>query len=178
MPSKFVHQFGDLSAIRYGDEEGKWDPKAPERVAAFILGFDVDSRTTGLNERAWDVVTPVKEFWTPEKNVADLEVSDQGSGTRIVVGLGDWVGRSKSGRLRAFTNNKEVRGSGVVSPGTAALSFEKELKLLINKHSKEQNSNTPDFILATYITSSLKLYEIAVTHRDRWNSNIIAKGGP
>ena len=37
--------------------------------------------------------------------------------------------------------------------------FEKELAALINKHSLEQRSNTPDFILASYLVESLNAFD-------------------
>jgi hypothetical protein len=47
-------------------------------------------------------------------------------------------------------------------------SFEKELEELINKYSKENDSDTPDFILATYISECLIAYARAVNDRDEW----------
>jgi len=46
--------------------------------------------------------------------------------------------------------------------------FEKELSSLINKYSVENTSNTPDFILAEYILSSLKAFSAAANARDHW----------
>lgn len=50
------------------------------------------------------------------------------------------------------------------------LQFEKELKDLINKYSIENESDTPDFILAQYIINSLMIYRIAIEARDRWTN--------
>lgn len=50
--------------------------------------------------------------------------------------------------------------------------FEKALTELINKHSMESESNTPDFILAQYILTCLSAYKNAVTARDNWFSFI------
>lgn len=47
-------------------------------------------------------------------------------------------------------------------------SFEKELERLINKHSAEGHSNTPDFILATYLADCLEAYGKATKRRDEW----------
>jgi hypothetical protein len=41
--------------------------------------------------------------------------------------------------------------------------FEQELTTLINKHSLENQSNTPDYILAQYLQSCLNAYT-----RDTW----------
>lgn len=46
--------------------------------------------------------------------------------------------------------------------------FKKELEALINNHNIESESNTPDFILATYLHNCLAAYEIAIIQRDDW----------
>lgn len=38
------------------------------------------------------------------------------------------------------------------------MDFEKELEMLINKHSKENESDTPDFVLAQYLKGFLTNY--------------------
>lgn len=46
--------------------------------------------------------------------------------------------------------------------------FEKELEQLINKHSIENESNTPDFILARYIMNCLQTLNILTDRREAW----------
>lgn len=46
--------------------------------------------------------------------------------------------------------------------------FEKELETLINRYSKENVSNTPDFILARYLKNCLDVFNIAVKEREKW----------
>lgn len=46
--------------------------------------------------------------------------------------------------------------------------FEKELKALINKHGKEGESDTPDFILANYLNYCLFAFDYSVRKRDSW----------
>ena len=46
-----------------------------------------------------------------------------------------------------------------------------ELQSLINRNSAENGSNTPDFILAEFLTASLKAFDAAVRHRSRWHGN-------
>ena len=46
--------------------------------------------------------------------------------------------------------------------------FETELIELINKHSKENASNTPDFILAMYMKGCLKIFNTAIQQRETW----------
>lgn len=44
--------------------------------------------------------------------------------------------------------------------------FEKELQELLNRHSKENGSNSPDYILARYLTRCLEVYDYAVLQRE------------
>lgn len=47
-------------------------------------------------------------------------------------------------------------------------SFRDELTHLINRHSRENASDTPDFILAQFMEGALTAYETAQNERDRW----------
>lgn len=47
-------------------------------------------------------------------------------------------------------------------------SFLEELEKLINRYSMENGSNTPDFILATYLLSCLAAFNVAVLERNKW----------
>jgi hypothetical protein len=46
--------------------------------------------------------------------------------------------------------------------------FEKELENLINKHSVENKSNTPDFMLAEYLRGCLDLFANIIQQREQW----------
>jgi len=46
--------------------------------------------------------------------------------------------------------------------------FEKELEQLINKHSIENESNTPDFILSRYLMNCLQTLNILTDRREDW----------
>lgn len=46
--------------------------------------------------------------------------------------------------------------------------FEHELTSLLNRFSKENESDTPDFILSNFVQNALKAYEDAVKARDKW----------
>jgi hypothetical protein len=43
-----------------------------------------------------------------------------------------------------------------------------ELEELLNKHSMESGSNTPDFILADFLADSLAVFDRAVRAREKW----------
>ncbi len=46
--------------------------------------------------------------------------------------------------------------------------FIEELEILINRHSVENGSNTPDFILAKFLFDSLHAFEDSVNAREKW----------
>jgi hypothetical protein len=46
--------------------------------------------------------------------------------------------------------------------------FRKELERLINGNSMENTSNTPDFILAEYLSACLSAFDTAVQQRETW----------
>jgi hypothetical protein len=46
--------------------------------------------------------------------------------------------------------------------------FEKELARILNKACQENESNTPDFILAQYMMDSLHAFNTATQARDAW----------
>ena len=46
--------------------------------------------------------------------------------------------------------------------------FERDLTALINKHSLENDSDTPDFLLASYLRSCLEVFSSLMRQRERW----------
>lgn len=48
------------------------------------------------------------------------------------------------------------------------MTFEEELRNLINRYSKENESNTPDMILRDFVCNSLRAFDEAVRSRDKW----------
>lgn len=46
--------------------------------------------------------------------------------------------------------------------------FLSDLERLINKHSMENGSNTPDFILAKYLEACLAAFNASVNRREQW----------
>lgn len=55
-------------------------------------------------------------------------------------------------------------------------SFKRELRNLINVHSKDGKNNTADFILADFMNACLNAYGEAVNRRDRFDQNDHATG--
>ena len=94
--------------------------------------------------------------------------------------VGDWVKETITGKcegwaIKEFTT-KDTRcfaeGVNILNIEKAPkeeqkpVPFEKELEHLINKHSMENGSDTPDYILAKYLSNCLEVYNDAVTARD------------
>lgn len=48
--------------------------------------------------------------------------------------------------------------------------FERELAELLNKHSRENFSSTPDFLLARFLMGCLESYETVMLANTRWHS--------
>jgi hypothetical protein len=46
--------------------------------------------------------------------------------------------------------------------------LKEELRALLNRHSRENASNTPDFILAEFMLTSLAAFEHASREREKW----------
>jgi hypothetical protein len=51
------------------------------------------------------------------------------------------------------------------------MTFRDELERLINCHSMENGSNTPDFILADYLCACLSVFDAHVKARDEWHGD-------
>lgn len=52
--------------------------------------------------------------------------------------------------------------------------FENSLRNLINSYNKENESNTPDFILSRYIEECLAAFTKATNERERWFGRLAA----
>ncbi len=46
--------------------------------------------------------------------------------------------------------------------------FHRELEALLNRHSQENASNTPDFVLAEFLTGCLATFNTCVNQREGW----------
>lgn len=56
------------------------------------------------------------------------------------------------------------------------ITFEEELSTLLNRYSKENASNTPDFILAEYMVRCLDLFNETSVRRETWYGKRLAIG--
>lgn len=58
--------------------------------------------------------------------------------------------------------------AGLKVEGLLSAEFQKELEDLINKYSVENGSDTPDFLLASYLMGCLLNFNTITQHRDKW----------
>ena len=56
-------------------------------------------------------------------------------------------------------------------------SFQSKLERLINEFSMENDSNTPDFILAKYLVACLAAFNAASVEREQWYGHAHKPGG-
>lgn len=56
-----------------------------------------------------------------------------------------------------------------MSEASERMTFEHEIEAAINRHSQENASNTPDFILAQYLLACLAAWNTAVQQRENWH---------
>lgn len=89
----------------------------------------------------------------------------------IVLAEGDWIDVQKQEDFMART----ITGCDIFhSPPSARdlvkeeRGLEEEVRAAINRASRENISNTPDFLLAEYLMRCLAAYETATRGRDRW----------
>lgn len=65
-------------------------------------------------------------------------------------------------------NTDETPDTAMEAKGGVRESFRTELEHLINSHSMENGSDTPDFILAEYLADCLDAFDKALQHREAW----------
>lgn len=56
----------------------------------------------------------------------------------------------------------------VIEVSMTKLNFLADIETVINRYSKENDSNTPDFLLAAYIKDCLDIWARYTQLRDRW----------
>lgn len=72
-----------------------------------------------------------------------------------LIGFGGWCEKNYGHRDSHVYTSKEKR-------------MERELTSVLNRHSAENPSNTPDFILAQYLLGCLAAWNTAVQQRETW----------
>lgn len=76
--------------------------------------------------------------------------------------------REETEYQRGFEDACKLYGTVEFQVDTKDTDFRRELSSLVNRFSKENGSNTPDFILADYIADALTTFDRATRARDDW----------
>lgn len=97
----------------------------------------------------------------------------------LPIDLGEWVVKDDLGFYPCKDeimrkNNTEIDESVGLAEVTERVSeFERELEELVNRHSLENITGTPDFILAGFLKGALTAFETAVIHRAAWRGESV-----
>ena len=121
-------------------------------------------------ELAKEVLRVVKQRDKLEAEICRLEMiweTERGDNNRL---------KKENERLKELIKVANINGLPIDSENISKSAsesipppdFKKELMSLLNKHSKEQDSNTPDFIIAEYLVNCLKTFNESVISRTLW----------
>jgi hypothetical protein len=76
-----------------------------------------------------------------------------------------------SDEAKTYLTEDDIGPIGPAAPPVLAPSpFQRELEHLLNRHCIENESDTPDFILAQYLRGCLDVWDHTIRERDRWYS--------
>lgn len=70
--------------------------------------------------------------------------------------------------LRAVENGAGMSPPGPQSAPSQRPPFRSALTALLNSYSKENSSNTPDYLLANFLIGCMDVYDLTVRRRDEW----------
>lgn len=72
--------------------------------------------------------------------------------------------------MAALEGDHEIAAGKIALEGEKQMkTFESELTELLNRHSRENDSNTPDFILAQYLVACLAALNTGIQQRETWH---------
>ncbi|MEO0325777.1 MAG: hypothetical protein AAF447_22690 [Myxococcota bacterium] len=96
--------------------------------------------------------------WPTEKPPAHITIDDRGFAF-----AGEFPSLDFIAAFRPWNRRPEALApGGVVMPD-----LERDLATVLNRHSRENASNTPDFVLARYLVLCLEAFELSVLRRER-----------
>ncbi len=71
----------------------------------------------------------------------------------------------------------EAMATSPLEPKEQIMTLEQELTAVLNRHSAENGSNTPDYILAEYLKGCLAAFDVATRRREDWYGCRHSPGG-
>lgn len=96
----------------------------------------------------------------------------------LALETGEWVIKDERGFYPCKDEIMKKNNTPITDRWETPVNFEQELVWLLNKHSVENRSNTPDWILAEYIRMSLQAWDLGTRLRDDWYGISPAPGVP
>jgi hypothetical protein len=133
-----------------------------------------------INGKRFEVVTS-GEFYNREDQFITVKTPQ---GARFLVPVELWNQADPDGAQMvdpAQRMENVVRSFGPSLPGPEKMekraTFMEELRALINRHSAENGSDTPDFLLAAYLYDCLVAFDRTVRDRERWYGRRKAEPG-
>jgi hypothetical protein len=169
--SKWQPKVGDLVEI-YGDDEsdgvfkGEYSHTTKDGYH-YIKGNDtigcvnIRPASNGVHVEQPKPV-PTQRIESLEKSRKELFTNQSNIFSRLNI-IEDRLERIEQGYELPTKKNLDIGEDKTIS-------FGRELEKLINKYSLENNSNTPDYILSSYIVSCLNSFNEAVNQRTNWSN--------
>lgn len=77
-----------------------------------------------------------------------------------------------SALLTEMRARPDVKDASIVEFEDKDHNFEKDLEQLINRYSMESGSNTPDFLLASFLKDCLENWNRHTKQRDEWHGRL------
>lgn len=96
------------------------------------------------------------------------EMAGAGLRAGVLLPLNDYTEKTMRPEDTAMAAGDDSLGFTASEFAERQTSFRKGLETLLNQHSRENESNTPDFILADYLTGCLRAFDSAVRMRADW----------
>lgn len=158
--TKFVKLPTEVEAIRFqrGNFHDVWALTGVRRTKDSLERRNFNIIGTYLLQPDESVVA---ELWS-ERNNRWVGVKD-----------GWWIIRDSQGNL-STCNDLEFREIyAAVDENAIPLTFEEDLTSLLNRHSMENASGTPDYILCAFLKGVLEQYDRAVMERANWRDESV-----
>ena len=161
----------DKAVLKWRDEKHGRSKPAPEVKTDYEWAEEERIKAVQRYERAEAQVDSALECLDAYKKALAVE------GGKMVKGKIVWTPKENIRNavempiVQSAPEVKAIEPTSPCEPIDALPSvFQKELEQLINRHSMENGSDTPDYILADYIMGCLSAWKVAVRARDKWYS--------
>lgn len=108
-------------------------------------------------------------FFTGSDGMTRLQYATPGSDWKDIPHVNDQDVDDWPDETVELADDGDAPFPGNVNAPRQMASLEDDIRWAINKHSREGGSDTPDFVLAEYLTNCLLAFESAIAHRGRFS---------